>query len=50
MVLSGGASAKICAICGRIYNKKVLCIPRIPWENILQEEYNPWEAFHCKKK
>ena len=50
MVLSGGASVKICAICGRIYNKKVLCIPRIPWENILQEEYNPWEAFHCKKK
>ena len=34
---------KICAICGRIYNKKVLCIPRIPWENILQEECNPWE-------
>ena len=36
-------SVKICAICGRIYNKKVLCIPRIPWENILQEECNPWE-------
>ena len=34
---------KICAICGRIYSKKILCIPRIPWENILQEECNPWE-------
>ena len=34
-----GSSVKICAICGRIYNKKVLCIPRIPWE-----------AFHSKKK
>ena len=20
------------------------------WENILQEECNPWEAFHSKKK
>ena len=32
------ASVKICAICGRIYSKKILCIP-----------CNLWEAFHCKK-